>query len=349
MNILMLAPLPPPTGGIASWTVRYKDYCESNGISLKIINTAMQGERAISEVMTKSLKVELHRTCGIVRNLKREIKSYKYDIVHLNTSCSQLGVIRDALCVFAIHNKIPIVLHCRCNIEDQLRTNSISQKAFRYLVKKSSKVIVLNKFSKEYVDRIEKRKAVFIPNFINEKTIERNRSIHSSIKNVIFVGHVERAKGIIQIVEAAKFLPDISFTLVGAIRENISDIVIPSNVSVVGCVSAEKVQNYLKQADVFLFPSLSEGFSNAMLEAMSTGLPIVASDVGANSEMIEDKGGIILRENTGRAIYKAILEMNDIKKRSAMSLWNKWKIQNSYAIDLVMKQYFSLYEQINKS
>ena len=59
MNILMLAPLPPPSGGIASWTIRYRDYCESNSIPLRIVNIAMQGERAESETMTKSLRTEL--------------------------------------------------------------------------------------------------------------------------------------------------------------------------------------------------------------------------------------------------------------------------------------------------
>ena len=130
MNVLMLAPLPPPSGGIASWTLRYRDYCQNHNIPLRIVNIAMQGERAESEVMTKSLKVEFQRTLMILRDLRKQIADDSPEVVHLNSSCSPLGVIRDALCVFAIHNKAPIVLHCRCNIEDQLGARLVSRLSF---------------------------------------------------------------------------------------------------------------------------------------------------------------------------------------------------------------------------
>ena len=346
MNILMLAPLPPPSGGIASWTVRYQDFCESKNISLRIVNIAMQGERAKSEVMTRSFKTEMRRSMGIVKSLRAEIKRNKPDIIHINTSCSPFGVLRDMICVFTIHNKIPFVLHCRCNIEDQLGSKYISHKAFEYMVKKASRVIVLNKFSKRFIDDIDVGKSVFIPNFANEKMVEDRHDIKPEIKNIIYVGHIERAKGIEQIADVAGRLPDISFVLVGAIREDISDINLPSNISIVGRVSADEVQKYLRRADIFLFPSLSEGFSNAMLEAMAMGLPIIASDVGANSEMIEDMGGIIVEENSGEKIYDAIIRMNSPDVRRDMSAWNIKKVRDQYMVDKVMKMYFDLYENV---
>lgn len=345
MNILMLAPLPPPSGGIASWTVRYKEYCEENRINLQIVNIAMKGERAISETMQYRLKVEFKRTWNIISDLKKKVRNSKPDVVHINTSCSHLGIFRDALCVLSIYNRVPIVMHCRCNIEDQLK-GKIAPKLFEYLVKKASKVIVLNKFSSAYVERIEKGKSVFIPNFANGKMVAEKHVINDEIKNVIYVGHIERAKGIVQLAEAARLLPDIHFTLVGAIREDISDIDIPSNVLIVGRVGVEEVQRYLKEADVFLFPSKTEGFSNAVLEAMAMGLPIIASDVGANSAMIENQGGIILKENTGIAICQAICEISSSDVRGKMSAWNIDKVKTSYMVKKVMQEYFEIYRQV---
>lgn len=346
MNILMLAPLPPPSGGIASWTVRYRYFCESNNIPLRIVNIAMQGERATNEVMTRSFRTELHRSKAIIKSLRAEIKNKKTDIIHINTSCSPYGVLRDAACVFAIQNKVPFVLHCRCNIADQLGHKYISHKAFEYMVKKASKVIVLNKFSKKYVDDIEMGKSVYIPNFANEKMIENHHDINPVIKKIIYVGHIERAKGLAQIVEVAALLPDISFELIGAIREDISDINMPTNITIVGRVSADEVQDYLRKADVFLFPSQTEGFSNAVLEAMAVGLPIVASDVGANSDMIEDKGGIIVRENNAKHLRDAIIKMYSPDLRNNMSAWNIKKVRDSYIIDKVMAMYLELYESV---
>lgn len=348
MEILMLAPLPPPSGGIASWTVRYQEYCKKNKISLRIVNIAMQGERATKEVMKRSIKTELQRTTSIIRELKKEIKWKKPDIIHLNTSCSPLGVLRDALCVFAIHKQAPFVLHCRCNIEDQLGSGILSRIAFEYMVKRSSKVIVLNKFSKKYVDSIIEGISIYVPNFASERIVAIDHIINDEIKNIIYVGHVERAKGIVQIAEVARLLPDISFTLLGAIRENIAEIDLPDNVSVLGRVPAEEVQGHLYRADIFLFPSLSEGFSNAVLEAMAMGLPIIASDVGANSEMIEDKGGIIVKENTGQKLYEAIVSISDPSIRKSMSLWNINKVHDQYMIDRVMDMYMRIYESITR-
>ena len=326
MNVLMLAPLPPPSGGIASWTVRYKEYCEINNISLRIVNLAVQGARASQETMHRNLWIELKRTIHIIRNLKKELKKSLPHVVHVNTSCSPLGVIRDALCIYVIHRKAPIVLHCRCNIEDQLGLNSISRFLFKYMVKKSDKVIVLNDFSKKYVDDIKTNKSVFIPNFVNEKKIDENHFIREDIKRVVYVGHVEKDKGFFQILDVAKLFPDISFKLVGAVREDVSNITIPSNVFLEGRVSMDTVQSYLRESDIFLFPSVTEGFSNALLEAMAMGIPAIATDVGANRQMIENQGGIIISENTSDAISNAIKKMRAYGVRKKMSNWNVTKV-----------------------
>lgn len=49
----------------------------------------------------------------------------------------------------------------------------------------------------------------------------------------------------------------------------------------------ERVKNLLDQAGVFVFPSHSEGFVNALLEATARGVPIITTPVRANADMIE--------------------------------------------------------------
>ena len=346
MDILMLAPIPPPSGGIASWTMRFIEYCDLEHVSLRIVNIALQGERATKEIMKRSIQVEFKRNIKILINLRQEIRKKRPDIVHINTSCSPFGVLRDALCVFITYGKAPIVLHCRCNIEDQIGLSRLPRLVFRYLVKKSEKVIVLNKFSMKYVNNIDLKKAVFIPDFVNDKMIENSHQINDKINNIVYVGHIERAKGIYQIVDVAKKMPSINFILVGAIREDLSKIEFTSNITFAGRVNSDDVKKYLQEADVFLFPSMSEGFSNALLEAMAMGLPVIASDVGANREMIEDKGGVILEKNDSVHIINAIKFLCDTKIRKAMSEWNTKKVRGEYMMDIVMGKYFDLYNSI---
>lgn len=52
-------------------------------------------------------------------------------------------------------------------------------------------------------------------------------------------------------------------------------------------------------------------FSNALLEAMSVGLPIIASNVGANADMIEENGGVIVPVRDVQAIVDAIISLNN--------------------------------------
>lgn len=346
MKILMLAPLPPPSGGIASWTVRYKEYCQVHGIELRLVNIATIGERANSETMKKNILTEIKRMRRIIRDFKNELKS-EPDIVHINSSCSPTGIFRDAICAYIVHNQVPIVLHCHCNIEDQITGKNISIKALQYLIRKSNKVIVLNKFSQRYVDAVKKGGTIIIPNFVDKEMVVGKHNINKNISTVVYAGHVERAKGVTQIVEAARLSPEIKFILVGAIREDLSKINMPPNVQCTGRMDLKHVKKYLEMADVFLFPSLSEGFSNALLEAMAVGLPVIATDVGANADMIEQGGGIILSENTGNEIHMAINHMQDYHIRKTMSDWNIKKVMDFYVSDKVMNEYMDLYARVS--
>ena len=342
MNILMLAPLPPPSGGIASWTVRFKEQCIGTRIDLKLVNISMIGERASTETLRKNFVDEFRRTRRIICDLRKKIKSYRPDVVHINTSCSRLGVMRDALCMYISKKRAKVVVHCRCNIEDQLNGN-ISKIAFKYLVKNANKVIVLNRFSKKYVDNICTDKAEFIPNFIDKESIVNQHVIKDKIESIVTVGHIERSKGLIEIIETAKKNPIVKFILIGAIREKISKLNIPSNVVITGRLEATEVSSWLEKADVFLLPTKTEGFSNAILEAMAKGLPIITSDVGANFEMLEDKGGTVLKQCCSEKINDTLRILADPDIRKKMSDWNINKVKKFYQSDIVMSQFENLY------
>lgn len=345
MKVLLLSPLPPPTGGIASWTVRYRDYCAKEKIDLEIVDTSVTGKRAKKETTKRSLPDEIQRTLHIMRMLREGLKR-KPDVVHINTACSPFGVIRDAICAYLVYGKAPLIIHCRCNIRDQLGSSRLSIGAFESMVKMASRVIVLNQDSKEYIDRICKDKAIYIPNFIEEAKVRDSHVIREAIKKALYVGHIERAKGIDVIQAAAELNPQVEFVLVGAVRESLEHFAFPTNVTIEGPVTSEEVDRYLREADVFVFPSKSEGFSNALLEAMASGLPVIASDVGANKEMISDLGGIILAENTGESVSDALMEMKDLRVRVRMSKWNIAKVKRDYTIGSVMTELMNLYMSV---
>ncbi|MEH6949461.1 glycosyltransferase family 4 protein, partial [Bacillus sp. JJ634] len=127
-----------------------------------------------------------------------------------------------------------------------------------------------------------------VTNFIDDTFIlDRDKGINTEIQKILFVGHVQVTKGVKEIIQVASCLPKIEFILAGPIASEIKKLNIPKNVILKGVVSPEEVRELLGDADVFLFPTYSEGFSIALLEAMAMGVPIITTPVGANADMIE--------------------------------------------------------------
>jgi len=120
----------------------------------------------------------------------------------------------------------------------------------------------------------------------------------------------------------------------------------PPNINNVGIVDPECLKDILDDADIFLFPTYSEGFSNALLEAMARGLPIIATDVGANKDMIEEKGGIIIPTKDITSIVEAVKKLEDPQMRLNMSIWNIQKVKKYYTIDIVINHLEDVYKHV---
>lgn len=134
----------------------------------------------------------------------------------------------------------------------------------------------------------------------------------NTIPQLLFVGTVEQRKGIIHLMEAANQLvqKNIKFhlTIAGNIpaRSSYYQMVadytqknrLEEYITFTGRVSDEQLQTLYRQADIFVFPSLHEGYGIVLLEAMSYGLPVIAFDNSAMPYTIRDMGNGLLAKNT---------------------------------------------------
>ena len=101
------------------------------------------------------------------------------------------------------------------------------------------------------------------------------------------------------------------------------------------------------QADFFVFPTLIEGFQNVILEAMARGLPVVATGVGAITNMIEDHGGIIVEVGDVNGFVAAIEKLEDNSELcERMSSWNRSKVNSLYTEEKVMDILFQKYNKM---
>lgn len=351
LKILLVSPLPPPAGGIASWTKQYIDWSKKNNLSVEIVNTAVIGKRAEKINHKTRIIDEIKRTKKIIKELETKINQFKPQIIHLNTPCGKFGIIRDFLCArIANKNDAKLIVHYRCNIKDQVDSSIVSRFFLKQLTNIADLNLVLNSSSKQYIIEKTNRDSILTSNFINKTfVLDKPRNIRKEIKIVSFVGHVQRTKGILEIIDVAKKSPHIIFKIAGPVANEITRIEKPKNIIFLGSLTKQEVKALLRKSDVFLFPSYTEGFANALLEAMAMGLPIITTPVGANVDMIESKGGVIVDVGDSNSIMEAIDNIKDSMIRSKMSEWNLNKVKNEYTIEKVMNKLIALYlYEVNK-
>ena len=105
---------------------------------------------------------------------------------------------------------------------------------------------------------------------------------------LITVGRLIERKGFEFLIKALQGIDNIELSLIGEgyLKEELELLATRLGVRVhfLGKVNHESIPGYLRQADVFVLPSLNEGMSNAIIEAMACGLPVIATDTGGSKE-----------------------------------------------------------------
>ena len=143
LKILVLGPIPPPMGGDSVWFASYMNCLSTLDISFRFINTSVIGGRFAGHDIGRSYINELVRCLKIWLKSIVLLSLYKPCIVHLNTNCAPLGLLRDLLTIFIFRlAKLPVVLHCHSNIPYALNRSILGRFALTACIISSSSVIV---------------------------------------------------------------------------------------------------------------------------------------------------------------------------------------------------------------
>lgn len=357
-RVLYISPLPPPAGGIATWTKKIFDNGLPNGFEPQIINTCILGNRDnFEKVKLKFFFIELIRNSKIVFSLLQHLLLNKPYIIHLNCSLSSIGIFRDLCCALLSRIfSIPIVTHYRGNITDfsQSKFHGLCFIALKKLVRISNVNISLNKPSLKFSIDLNKNNSnvcLLLPNFIDDFFFKNEiiKEHKFMVRNIVtFVGGVTKSKGCSEILEVARRLPNVDFRIIGVILDDMKEELqaLPSNVILYGAMEHSKVIKELYESDIFLFPSHTEGFPNAVLEAMSIGLVVVATNVGAIPEMVdENKGGFIVKCGDIDGLESSINNLvNDPERKYAMGEYNRRKSQTYYTYSAIINELVRIYE-----
>jgi glycosyltransferase involved in cell wall biosynthesis len=158
------------------------------------------------------------------------------------------------------------------------------------------------------------------------KSFERHYPRAFSAKRplrVLFLGQVNLRKGVAQLLDAVKLLADehVEFWFVGPMQVRVPrELREDPKVRWFGAAPRAGVDNYYRDADVFILPTLSDGFGLTQLEAQAWKLPVVASRY-CGEVMRDGINGVVLAEVSGFGIAAVLREfLRSPEKLSAMSM-----------------------------
>ncbi len=108
------------------------------------------------------------------------------------------------------------------------------------------------------------------------------------------------------------------------------------------------VPDVMAGLDCFVLPSLAEGISNTILEAMATGIPVIASEVGGNTELVLDgETGITVPAGDVDALAAAMLSLSCHPQRStAMGLAGRKRVEEKFSLPVMVMKYQLMYERL---
>lgn len=192
-------------------------------------------------------------------------------------------------------------------ILDNCENSRIMKWYVKVVLRKADVIVCQSQYWKRYYRKFTSDSGVrykVIPNWIDVNTYIRNTPNYVYVNpntalNILYLGRFEEYKGILDLIEALYQIRDdlnhrIQVFICGGgsllekVRQNVLSYSLTDVVHLLGWVDYETKLHILRKTAIFVLPSHREGFPNALLEAMASGIPSIATRVGSIPEIIQN-------------------------------------------------------------
>lgn len=369
MKVLLCSPcLSSPNivpGGINTWARYIISYCEKyDKQHVQLIPVSFDRQTLITDSYSfvKRVANGIKEQQKPVREAIQKMDSEKPDVMHL-CSAGGLGLFRDYVLVKAAHKRgVKTAYHLHYGrVPELVIQNNWEWKLLSKIIRLCDVCIVMNRPCEKALKESGFKNISYLPNPLGMDVlnqIQAEAGKHERVaRRLLFVGHVYKTKGVFELVEACSRIPQIELRIAGKytdqMKADLEGIASKKEngawLHFVGEIPHEKVIQEFYQADMFVFPSYTEGFPNVILEAMACGCPIVSSDVGAIPEMLDIDGedcGICFPPQNVEAVYRAVISLiDDAERKKLYSSRGIKRVNSLYAIPEVWQQLVSIWKK----
>ncbi|OGN25621.1 MAG: hypothetical protein A3B12_00510 [Candidatus Yanofskybacteria bacterium RIFCSPLOWO2_01_FULL_44_88] len=307
------------------------------------------------------LPKSLFPAAAFIKALLLTIKTGRYDIV-FSLQASQGGGAAWLYKLFFPGTPFLLNIQEGKNLSEQGRRINF----FRNLIlKKADVIIAISNYLKAYAQKINPKADLFvIPNGVDLKKFKiqssspkadpplREKLKVDEHKTIITVSRLVEKNGLVDLVEAIKYLDDsIGLIVIGqgplekTLKLRVKNLNLENRIEFVGEVANERLPDYLAAADIFVRPSLSEGLGIAFIEAMAMGVPVIGTPVGGILDLIKNQETGLLCEvgNPKDIAAKIQTILNDDILKQRLIANAKQHVANNYDWDLIASRFRELF------
>ncbi|MGB9878252.1 MAG: glycosyltransferase [bacterium] len=340
--------------------LRFKKGKPSFGNCIHILPNSVEEGFQVIRIECKSLPIPMFGFLVGLRGLHLTIKKLKKagwypDIIHANI----YSIAPLALLLGKIH-RVPVIFTEHCS--DWPRRLISPLKKFIYVesINKMKAVISVSQFLQGAMKAYGIKNHIYIvPNVVDTQLfrprLERKPQESERPKKILLVALLSPVKGVPYLLDALWIVKqrrrDFVLDIIGNGEQKKEYEMIVHKLSLSEFVnfhslkSKEEVAWFMREADFLVLPSLVETFGVVLIEAMASGLPVIATNVGAVPELIDESKGILVPPKNSLAMAKAIDYMLDhYKDYSPLEIASY--AQQNFSYEVVGARINEIYEEI---
>jgi len=334
------------------------------GVKVSVI-TPLLGEE---ESVTSKDSITIYRIAGSRRgkfflfSMMRLVNQIMPDVMHVQAP----DFFSSSAIIVAKLKNIPIIATVH-------RGELVVPGKLMYLVRKFAfprfkKITAVSEFSKSLALNAgaDMNKIMVIYNSCDEDLFSRRDKLMArqklglpiNKKVILYVGNLVKIKGIHTLVESCRILhsrmPDFFVLIVGdgIERAKLESLVVSyglgDNIKFLGYLEPSKLPSYYNSADTFVLPSFVEGHSVALLEAMASGLPVIASMVGGNKETVEEGiNGFFFEAGDSVILAEKLIKiLTDDNLCERMSIHSSKIYFEKFSMEVQIQNFLKLYRSL---
>lgn len=349
--VVMVGPALRSRGGIASVCAEY----ERSGLMQRL------GVRYLDSFVSAGKVAKLRVALQALLQFVGLLLVGRVDLLHVHMATGASTWRKLLFCFLALAFRVPYVVHLHSGKFPEFfaeRCGTLSRGLIRHVLQRSAWIFVLSNERVQWLEHqgLRRDRTSVLPNMVETQATAAyaDQSI-----GLLFLGRLEEAKGLSTLLNAFALVyahnPAVRLLLGGEGDQSrygahARQLGIADAVQFLGWVDAPMKRGLMEQSAAFVLPSLYEGLPMGLLEAMSYGVPCVATPVGGVPDIIKDGvNGLLVPLGDSVALADALLRLLESPAlRAQLSEAGRATVSRAYCLSAVEAQLRQVYDGLTK-